>query len=297
MIEKKAFGKTGHMSTRTIFGGAALGREGITEKESERTLEVLLEYGINHLDLAASYGKGLAEKRVGAWMGRIRNSVFLATKTGMRRYQEAKDEFRSSLERLQVDSVDHIQMHNLTHPEEWETAMGSGGALEALIEMKEEGLTRFIGVTGHGMTAPEMHLKSIARYDFDSVLLPCNFVIMQDRKYAADFRKLVETCRQRNIAVQTIKSIARRPWGDREKARSCWYEPLEDQDNLTRAVHWVLDQPDLFLITVGDINVMPLVLEAASRRAPGPTEEEMQAMVESMDMALIFKGRETLAKS
>jgi len=296
MIEKKAFGKTGHLSTRTIFGGASMGRDGLSEAESEKTLDLLLKYGINHLDLAASYGKGMAEKRVGAWMSRIRDDIFLATKTGIRTYREAKDEFYSSLERLQVNSVDHIQIHNLTDPEEWETAMGSGGVLDALIEIREEKLVRFIGVTGHGMTAPEMHLRSIERFDFDSVLLPYNFLIMQDPKYARDFDKLVGTCKRRNIAVQTIKSIARRPWGERDKVRGCWYEPLEDQLNLTRAVHWVLDHPDVFLITVGDINVLPKVLEAANQTSSKPVGADMRAMVEAMDMETIFRGRQALMK-
>jgi len=273
-----------------------MGRDGLSEAESEKTLDLLLKYGINHLDLAASYGKGMAEKRVGAWMSRIRDDIFLATKTGIRTYREAKDEFYSSLERLQVNSVDHIQIHNLTDPEEWETAMGSGGVLDALIEIREEKLVRFIGVTGHGMTAPEMHLRSIERFDFDSVLLPYNFLIMQDPKYARDFDKLVGTCKRRNIAVQTIKSIARRPWGERDKVRGCWYEPLEDQLNLTRAVHWVLDHPDVFLITVGDINVLPKVLEAANQTSSKPVGADMRAMVEAMDMETIFRGRQALMK-
>jgi predicted aldo/keto reductase-like oxidoreductase len=174
--------------------------------------------------------------------------------------------------------------------------MGPGGVLEALIEIKEEKLARFIGVTGHGIPAPEMHLRSIERFDFDSVLLPFNFVIMQDPKYARDFYKMIETCKRRNIAVQTIKSIARRPWGERDKVRGCWYEPLEDQLSLTRAVHWVLSHPDVFLITVGDIDVLPKVLEAASRTYSKPKDAEMRAMVDAMRMEHIFKGRQPLMK-
>ena len=159
-----------------------------------------------------------------------RKKFFLATKTGQRTYQEAKDELHASLERLRVDSVDLIQMHNLANPEEWDTAMGPGGALEALIEAKKEGLTRHIGVTGHGMTVPEIHLKSIERFPFDSVLLPYNYIVMQVKNYAASFNGLVALCKERNIAVQTIKSLARRPWpAVGSRFRSCWYEPLEDQ--------------------------------------------------------------------
>jgi aryl-alcohol dehydrogenase-like predicted oxidoreductase len=294
MIEKKAFGKTGHMSTKVIFGGAAL--SSINQEQADKTLEVLQNYGVNHLDLAASYGKGEAERRAGPWMSQIRDRVFLATKTGMRTYQEAKDELHSSLERLRVDSVDHIQMHNLIDPEEWDTAMGPKGALEALIEAKEQGLTRFIGVTGHGMTAPSMHLKSIERYDFDSVLLPYNFVVYQDTEYAKNFDKLVQTCRQKNIAVQTIKSIARRPYGESEKTYNCWYEPLADQDTINRAVNWVLGNPDVFLISAADINVLPKVLKAASVLGSRPSYDDMKAMVDSQGMELIFDGTMLLSK-
>ena len=289
MIEKKAFGKTGHMSTRVIFGGAALKR--VTQAEADQTLEVLLRYGINHLDIAASYGKGEAEKCVGFWMREHRKKFFLATKTGQRTYQAAKDEFHASLERLRVDSVDLIQIHNLNNPEEWETAIGPGGALEALIEAKNEGLTRHIGVTGHGMTAPKMHLQSIDRFSFDSVLLPCNYIIMQAKNYNANFKRLVALCKERNIAVQTIKSLARRPWpkgGGR--TRSCWYEPLEDKIDIDRAVHWVLGNPDLFLIAVGDIHVLPKVLKAADRPVTKSSDAEMQTMSESKGMSIIFDG-------
>jgi len=289
MIEKKAFGKTGHLSTRVIFGGAAL--KSVTQAEADQTLEVLLRYGINHLDLAAKYGEGEAEKRVGPWMREHRKKFFLATKTGQRTYRKAKDELHASLERLRVDSVDLIQMHNLTNPEEWETAMGPDGALEALIEAKKEGLTRHIGVTGHGMTAPAMHLQSIERFTFDSVLLPSNYIVMQDNNYAANFNRLVALCKERNIAVQTIKSLARRPWPEGgSRTRSCWYEPLEDQVDIDRAVRWVLGNSDLFLIAVGDIHVLPRVLQAADRPAARPSDAEMQAMSESKGMALIFDG-------
>ena len=210
MIERRAFGRTGHMSSRVIYGAAGLGRA--SAGDVDRTLEVLFEYGINHIDVAASYAGGESEKRVGVWMQRYRDKFFLATKTGMRTYEEAKAEFQSSLERLQVDSVDLIQMHNLTDPDDWQTAMGPGGALEALVEAKESGQTRFIGVTGHGLTAPEMHLQSIAHCDLASVLLPCNFPLIEISEYAQGFRTLAAACAEKNIAVQTIKSVARRPW-------------------------------------------------------------------------------------
>jgi aryl-alcohol dehydrogenase-like predicted oxidoreductase len=295
MLDKKAFGKSGHLSTRVIFGGAAL--KSATQQEADQTLDVLLQYGVNHLDVAPRYGDGEAEKRIGPWMNKHREQFFLATKTMQRTYKKAKDDLHASLKRLKVDSVDLIQMHNLTIPEEWETALGAGGALEALIEARDQGLTRFIGVTGHGMTAPEMHLRSLERFRFDSVLLPCNYVIMQDQTYAANFKRLVSFCSKRQIAVQTIKSIAQRPWPeDGGRRRNCWYEPLEEQADIDRAVHWVLGNPDLFLISVGDIHVLPKVLEAAAVLDRPPGKAEMQAMAESMKMELIFDGHKSITR-
>jgi aryl-alcohol dehydrogenase-like predicted oxidoreductase len=284
VIGKQPFGRTGHMSTRTIFGAAALSQ--VTQAEADQTLELLLEYGINHIDTAASYGD--AELRIGPWMGAHRQDFFLATKTGERTYEKARDEIRRSLERLRVDQVDLLQLHYLVDPDEWEVAMGPGGALEAAIEAREDGLTRFIGVTGHDTVVPKMHMRSLERFDFDSVLLPFSYLMMQNPQYAADFEALMEVCEERNVAVQTIKSLVRRPWGDREQTRATWYEPLEDQAAIDRTVHWVLGRPGIFLNTVGDIHVLPKVLDAANRFEARPPEEEMEALEERLDMAPLF---------
>jgi len=284
MTERQPFGRTGHMSTRALFGAAALGR--VTQAEADRTLEVLLEYGVNHIDSAASYGD--SELRIGPWMDQHRQDFFLATKTGERTYRQARDEIHRSLERLRVGQVDLLQLHNLVDPGEWDVAMGPGGALEAAIEAREEGLVRFIGVTGHGLTAPVMHKKSLERFDFDSVLLPCNYPLMQNPQYVADFEALITLCRERNVAVQTIKSIARGLWGDKPKTRNTWYEPLEDQADIDRAVHWVLGWPSIFLNTAGDIHLLPKVLDAVSRFERAPSDEEMREMVERLDMVPLF---------
>jgi aryl-alcohol dehydrogenase-like predicted oxidoreductase len=284
MIQRQLFGGTGHSSTRTLFGAAALGR--VTQAEADSTLEVLLQYGVNHIDTAASYGD--AELRIGPWMDQHRQDFFLATKTGERTYERAREEFRCSLERLQVDQVDLLQLHNLVDPEEWEVAMGSGGALEAAVEAREEGLVRFIGVTGHGVTAPSMHKGSLERFDFDSVLLPCNYLMLQNPQYAADFEVLLGLCKERSVAVQTIKSIARREWGDTPRTRSTWYEPLEEQADIDRAVHWVLGQAGVFLNTAGDIHMLPRVLDAASRFQTSPSQDEMKKMVAELNMVPLF---------
>jgi aryl-alcohol dehydrogenase-like predicted oxidoreductase len=284
VIGKQPFGRTGHMSTRTIFGAAALSQ--VTQAEADQTLDLLLEYGINHIDTAASYGD--AELRIGPWMAQHRQDFFLATKTGERTYEKARDEIRRSLERLRVDQVDLLQLHYLVDPEEWKVAMGPGGALEAAIEARDEGLTRFIGVTGHDTAVPKMHMRSLERFDFDSVLLPFSYLMMQNPQYAADFEALMEVCKERNVAVQTIKSLVRRPWGEREQTRATWYEPLEDQTAIDRTVHWVLGRPGIFLNTVGDIHVLPKVLDAANRFEARPPEEEMEALEERLDMAPLF---------
>lgn len=284
MIPKVPFGRTGHLSTRTIFGAAALGR--VNQAEADRTLDVLLAYGVNHIDTARNYGD--AELRIGPWMKRYRNHFFLATKTQQRTYAEAKREIHESLERLQTDHVDLLQLHFLVDPGEWEMAMGPGGALEAVIEARDQGLTRFIGVTGHEVTAPAMHLRSLARFDFDSVLLPYNYLLMRNPQYAADFGALMKVCQERNVAVQTIKSITRRRWGDRPPTRATWYEPLEEQADIDLAVWYVLGRPGIFLNTVGDIHLLPKVLDAASRFERTPSDEEMEALVARREMGPMF---------
>jgi aryl-alcohol dehydrogenase-like predicted oxidoreductase len=284
MIATQLFGRTGHHSTCTLFGAAALG--GVTQDEADRTLELLLQHGVNHIDTAASYGE--SELRIGPWMSGHRQHFFLATKTGERTAQKARDQIHRSLERLRVDRIDLIQLHNLVEPQEWETALGPGGALEAAIEARDQGLVRFIGVTGHGVTVAAQHRRALERFDFDSVLLPYSYVLMQNPQYAADFEALMALCQARNVAVQTIKAIVRAPWGDRPHTRATWYEPLENQADIDRAVHWVIGRPGFFLNTAGDIHVLPKILDAASRFEARPTDAEMRAVAEQQEMAPLF---------
>jgi aryl-alcohol dehydrogenase-like predicted oxidoreductase len=283
-LEKRPFGRTGHMSTVTIFGGVAVGHA--TQAEADRTLDLLLEYGVNHIDTAASYGD--AELRIGPWMDRHRKEFFLATKTGERTHAAARDEFHRSLDRLRVDAVDMLQLHALVHPDEWDTAMGPGGALEAAVEAREQGLTRFIGVTGHGRTIAAMHRRSLERFDFDSVLLPYNYAMMQDKRYAEDFEALLATCAGRNVAVQTIKGITRGPWATAERNHPTWYQPYEEQGHIDLAVHWVIGRPGVFLDTPGDMELLPKVLDAAARFERKPTGEEMRALQQETRMTPMF---------
>src|ERR1700694_1509567 len=230
-IARESFGRTKHQSSRVILCAAALSSVG--QSVADRTLEVLLEHGINHIDVAASYGD--AELRVKPWLSGTRASFFVATKTGERAAQGAREELHRSLDRLGVDHVDLWQLHNLADPIEWDTALSPGGAIEAAVEAREQGLVRWIGVTGHGAQIAANHRRSLARFDFDSVLLPYNRITMRLPYYAENFNALRETCRERRVAVQTIKAIARQPGLGRERTRSTWYEPFERQEDIDLA--------------------------------------------------------------
>ncbi len=286
MIARAPFGRTGHDSTRTLFGAAALSR--VTQERADTVLALLERYGVNHVDTAASYGD--AELRVAPWLrGGGRDRFFLATKTGERGYAGARDQIRRSLERLGVDHVDLIQLHNLVDAAEWETALAPDGALRAAIEARDAGLVRFIGVTGHGLAAPAQHRRALERFPFDSVLFPYNYVQLRDPAYAADVAALMALCRERGVAMQAIKSITLRPWqGDRPTSPTTWYEPLSDQADIDLAVRWVLGEPDVFLNTVGDVDLLPKVLDAAARGGVRPSDAQMDQLVRRNDMAPLF---------
>ncbi len=284
MINLKEFGRTGHKSSRVIFGAVSL--SAVSQREANDILELLLRYKINHIDTAASYGN--SELRIRPWMKEHRDHFFLATKTEKRTYREAKEELHRSLDRLKVDHVDLWQMHNLVDPHDWEIALNSGGALEAFIEAKEHGLVRFVGVTGHGLTAPAMHSRSLDKYDFDSVLLPYNYLMMQNHTYAKEFNKLLSKCTSRNVAVQTIKSIARGPSVDESDKYAVWYDPLEEDTAIKHAVSWVLGNPKVFLNSVGDIHLLPKVLEAADKFYEFPKDETMQLDIKKYKMSPLF---------
>ncbi len=283
-IARDSFGRSGHQSSRVIFGAAALSN--VTQDVADQSLEVLLQYGVNHIDVAASYGD--AELRVRPWLQRESGRFFLATKTGARTAKAAREELHRSLDRLGVDHVDLWQLHNLADPIDWDTALSPGGAIEAAVEAREQGLVRWIGVTGHGAQIAANHRRSVARFDFDSVLLPYNFITMRLPYYAENFDALVATCAEHRIAVQTIKSIALRPWVGRERTHSTWYEPLNATEDIDRAVWWVLGRPGVFLNTVGDVDLLPRVLDAADRFEKQPTDSEMMAMVDRSKAEPLF---------
>ena len=283
MIPKLPFGRTGHNSTRALFGAAAL--SDVTQQEADQTLDVLLKYGVNHIDVAASYGD--AELRIGPWMKDHRKDFFLATKTGDRSYEDAKASIQRSLERLRVDQLDLIQFHAVIEEDEWQQVFSPGGALDAALEAKKNGLVRFIGITSHSLRAPMMHKRSLERFDFDSVLLPYNYMLMQEEQYAKDFNELMRVCHEKNVAVQLIKTNQRRKWGEDEKHfASTWYVPFTEQDAIDKALWWAMGtQPTAFLNSSGDIHVLPNFLEAASKYTLErvPSDDQMQAMIEDKE--------------
>lgn len=291
MIAKQQFGRTGHESTRTIFGAAALWGMA-TDEEAAPVLGLVLRHGVNHIDTAASYGR--SERRVGAWMPEHRDKFFLATKTDARTREASSAQIGKSLERLRVSNVDLLQLHNLVDEGEWETAMGPGGALEAAVEARDRGLTRFIGVTGHGVTVARMHLRSLERFAFDSVLLPYNYAMMQNAQYADDFAELERVCSARGIAMQTIKGITLGPWNENEHTHTTWYEPLQEQGDIDLAVRYVLARPGVFLNTAGDVSLLPKVLDAAAgagNASPddaSPGDDAMRALAQRAGMAPLF---------
>jgi len=272
-----------------IFGAAALGR--MSQEAADTLLTTLLEFGVNHIDTAAGYGE--SEVRLAPWMATRRRDFFLATKTGDRTGGEARASLERSLSRLGVDQVDLIQLHNLVEEDEWEVALGPNGAAAALLQARAEGLVRFIGVTGHGLRIARMHQRSLDRFDFDSVLLPYNFVLLRDPGYRHDVDTLLSTCAERRVAVQTIKSVARRRWEGQSQPRFSWYEPLPDGPALERAVRFVLSQGQLFLNSSSDARLLrPILAAAAAAGGEAPSREALDADAEALDVRPLFDGSE-----
>jgi aryl-alcohol dehydrogenase-like predicted oxidoreductase len=286
MLPVSAFGRTTHRSTRVIFGAAALG--GMSQDRADATLAMIDEAGINHIDTAASYGA--SEDRLQPFLARHRERFFLATKTGERSGAAARAELERSLQRMGVDHVDLIQLHNLVEPDEWEAAFGPGGAVAALAQARDEGLTRFIGITGHGMRIAGMHVRSLERFDFDSVLFPYNRSLIRSDAYRADTDALRQMCAERSVAVQTIKSVARGRWGETSAPKFSWYEPLDDPAAIDRAVRYVLGTDDLFLNSTSDARLLPAIIAAASGSLAVPSDEDMDTDIDRFGITPLFDG-------
>ena len=280
MIDSIPFGRTGHISTRVLFGAAALGN--VTQAEADQAMRTIIQYGVNHIDTAASYGE--SELRIGPWMKKHRHEFFLASKTGDRDYQSAKDSIELSLKRLQTDHLDLIQLHAVIEDEELDRVLGEDGALKAAQEAKQKGYVRFIGITSHTLHAAALHKAALVHFNFDSVLLPYNWMLFRDVQYAADFTSLLEQCRHRSVAVQLIKTNQRRKWNQDEHFANTWYMPFADQASINQAIGWALGtQPGAFINSSGDVHIMPKFLEAAAHFSPAqvPTDAEMAQLIES----------------
>jgi aryl-alcohol dehydrogenase-like predicted oxidoreductase len=291
MLPTAPFGRTGHVSSRVIFGAAALGA--MSPQRADATLARVDEWGINHIDTAAGYGD--SELRLAPWLRTGRDRVFLATKTRHRDGPTAREGLERSLERMGVEGVDLIQLHNLVEPDEWEAAFAPGGAVQALAAARDEGLTRHVGVTGHGLRIARAHIRSLERFDFASVLLPVNFCLLEELAYRADVEELLGVCAEREVAVQTIKSVARGRWGPEEARRFSWYEPLTDSDAIARAVRYVLADPQMFLNTTSDARLLESVVAGAQVEAPdgaivAPDESALIADVATFGITPLFDG-------
>lgn len=275
-MEKRRFGRTGHMSTLAIFGAAALSE--VSQQEADRVMEMIIEAGINHIDVAPSYGQ--AEQRIGPWMPRERERFFLGCKTMERTKDGAWNELQGSLKRLQTEQFDLYQLHAITSMEELDACTMAGGALEAAIEARQQGLTRHIGITGHGIDAPAIYIEALKRFDFDSVLFPLNFVQMSDPAFRKDAETLIALCKEKDVGTMLIKTVTKGPWGEKQKTATTWYEPFDKLEEIQQAVNFALSYEVTGLCTAGDIKILPMVLEACRNFVP-MSQSEREAMIQS----------------
>jgi len=275
-METRCFGCTGHMSSIAIFGAAAFWN--IAQTDADQVMEQVIEAGINHIDIAPSYGQ--AEERVGPWMPRERERFFLGCKTMERTKQGAWDEMQRSLKRLQTETFDLYQCHAITTMEELDAVTLKGGALEAFVEARQRGLIKYIGITGHGVDAPKIYLEALKRFDFDSVLFPLNFVQMGNREFRKNAEALIAECKEKDVGTMVIKTITKGPWGEKEKTATTWYEPFDKADEIQRAVNFALSYEVTGLCTAGDTRVLPMVLEAC-KNFKQLENSKMEEMIQS----------------
>lgn len=275
-METRRFGRTGHMSTVAVFGAAAFWE--ITQADADQVIESVIAAGINHIDVAPSYGQ--AEIRIGPWMPRARGRFFLGCKTMERTKAGAWKEMQESLKRLQTETFDLYQCHAITTLEELDAVTMKGGALEAFVEARRAGLTKFIGITGHGADAPKIYLEALRRFDFDSVMFPLNFVQMANPEFRKHAEELIATCKAKDVGLLIIKSVTKAPWGERQHTATTWYEPFDKSAEIQRAVNFVLSQDVTGLCTAGDTRVLPLVIQACENFSR-LSQDEMEEMIKS----------------
>ena len=283
-MEKRELGRTGHFSSVAIFGGAAFWD--ITQSMANQVLEQVLAAGVNHIDVAPSYG--VAEERVGPWLKRERQRFFLGCKTMERSAEGAWNEMQASLKRLQVEQFDLYQIHAITTQDELDAAMSNGGAIETLAKAREEGITRYLGITGHGMQSPALFLQAIQRFDFDTVMFPLNYGLFAQDEYHMGALELLKECKARRIGTMIIKSVTRGPWNERPKTHTTWYEPFHTLQSIQESVNFVLSQDVTGLCMAGDITVIPMVLQACEHFTPLSEEEQNVLIERGKAMEMIF---------
>ena len=283
-MKTRRFGRTNHMSTIAVFGGVALGQ--IDQPTADQVVQQVIDAGVNHIDIAPSYGR--AESRLGPWMPRIRDDFFLGCKTTQRSKQGAIEEFHASLERLQVDAFDLYQLHAVTSMDELDECTRAGGALEGVIEKRDQGLTRFIGITGHGMHTPAIFMEALRRFDFDTVLFPIYPALMANDQYRADALALLEVCDQKDVGVMVIKAICKEPWGDQEKRYHTWYLPFEDQATIQSNINFTLSHKLTHYCTVGDYRLLDKVLTGCENFESMGAAEQQALIEEQAHFELIF---------
>jgi len=264
------------MSTIAIFGAAAFYQ--ISQEDADKTMELIIEAGVNHIDVAPGYGQ--AEIRIAPWMPRERSRFFLGCKTMERTKEGAWKEMQVSLKRLQTETFDLYQCHAITTMEELDAVTMKGGALEAFVEARREGLTKFIGITGHGAQAPQIYLEALRRFDFDSVLFPLNFVQMANPEFRKYTEELIATCNAKDVGTMVIKSITKGPWGEKQHTATTWYEPFDKMDEIQKGVNFALSYAVTGVCTAGDTRVLPLVLKACENFSQ-LSKDEMEEMIES----------------
>jgi aryl-alcohol dehydrogenase-like predicted oxidoreductase len=283
-MERRRFGRTGHMSTVIIFGAFAVGQ--VDQREADATMELLMAHGVNHIDVAPSYHD--AELRLGPWLEKYRDRFFVGCKTQLRSQDEALDELQQSLGRLRIDAFDLYQLHAVTSMEELDRCFAPGGSLQAILDARDQGLTRYIGITSHGLRAPAVQLEALRRFDFDSLLFPLNFKLWADKDYRRDLQTLLEIATDRDVGTMVIKAWAKSPWGEREPEYHTWYQPFDEQDKVEQALHFALSQPVTGAINAGDSRLLPAILAAAERFEPMDAEEQSALLATASDYEIIF---------
>jgi len=283
-MERRRFGRTDHQSTIAIFGAAAFYE--ISQAEADKAIEKVIAAGVNHIDVAPGYGQ--AEERLGPWMPQIRGRFFLGCKTMERRKADATAELRRSLEILRVDKFDLFQLHAITSMAELDQVTTPGGALEAVIEARAEGLTDYVGITGHGNHAPAVFLEALDRFDFDTVLFPINFVQYANPEYRQNTEELLRQCRERDVGVMIIKAVAKLPWGERERIYNTWYEPFDDPVQIQQGVNFALSQDVTGLCTSADVTILPMFLDACERFEPMDVRQQEELIATAGDYETIF---------